>query len=244
MTDIPPSLERNTVGQTTAPAVRELSLVPVVTFVTWLGCVAIGGLGLVLPYARAQWLEQKRDLPPVVAQLLNVELASDPLPPVASASALPNLTEPPPLAPPVAVPQPPALMVAEPSPAIAFAVPVQAPATVVEAKQASFRTPEVTPTVVPQPAAPVARPLTFGQGEGKQPAPDYPRMALRDGQEGTVLVRFTVGENGRVLAAESPSPSAWPLLNEAALRVVRQRWRFSTGSLRAYEVAIHFQLKR
>jgi protein TonB len=216
----------------------------VLTLVIWLGCVVIGTLGLVLPYARAHWMAKKAEPPPVVAQLLNVELTSEPLPPVASASSLPKLLEPPPMTPAVAVPEPPALAVAEPSPTIAFAVPVAAPATIVEPHQASYRTPEVTPSVVPQPVAVAPRQLTFGQGEGKQPAPEYPRQALREGQEGTVLVRFTVGENGRVLAAEARSPSTWPLLNDAALRVVRQRWRFPAGALRAYEVAIHFQIKR
>lgn len=217
---------------------------PIVTLVLWVGCLSVGAMGLVLPYARAQFREKKAELPPIVAQVLNIELTTDPLPPVATSATLPSLSEPPPLTPPVSIPEPPTFTVAEPSPTIAFAVPVQAPATVVEAKQASYRTPEVTPTVVPAPPAPAARPLTFGQGEGKQPAPDYPRQALREGQEGTVVVRFMVGENGRVLSAEPSSPSAWPLLNDAALRVVRQRWRFSTGILRAYEVAIHFQLQR
>jgi periplasmic protein TonB len=242
MTDCPPNLER-TVAAGTAVRATEPWFAPVLTLVIWLGCVAIGTLGLVLPYARAQWAAKKAEPPPVVAQLLNVELTTEPLPPVASAT-LPKLLEPPPITPPVAVPEPPALAVAEPSPAIAFAVPVAAPATIVEPQQASYRTPEVMPTVVPQPAATAPRQLTFGQGEGKQPAPEYPRQALREGQEGTVLVRFTVSENGRVLAAEAPSPSAWPLLNDAALRVVRQRWRFPAGALRAYEVAIHFQINR
>jgi TonB family protein len=88
------------------------------------------------------------------------------------------------------------------------------------------------------------QPLTFGQGEGRQPAPEYPRRAMQEGQEGLVGVRFTVGENGRVLTAEPIAPAPWPLLNEAALRAVRERWRFRPGPPRSYEVAIRFELKR
>lgn len=105
------------------------------------------------------------------------------------------------------------------------------------------------PKAMPNPqmaqAAPApAQTLTYGQGEGRQPAPEYPRQAVREGQEGTVRVRFTVGESGRVLAAEAIDPCPWPLLNEAALRAIRERWRFRSGAPRAYEVSIRFALAR
>jgi TonB family protein len=58
------------------------------------------------------------------------------------------------------------------------------------------------------------------------------------------VVRLTVGENGRVLTAEALSPSPWPLLNEAALRAVRERWHFHSGPPRAYDVAIRFNLSK
>ena len=93
-------------------------------------------------------------------------------------------------------------------------------------------------------AVPAPQQLTFGQGDGRQPAPEYPVRARREGQEGTVKVRFLVGEDGRVLTAEAAAQSPWPMLNDSALRVVRERWRFRAGTLRNYEVAIRFQLTR
>ena len=139
-------------------------------------------------------------------------------------------------------PQPPALVaVAEPSTAIAFALPVEGLTRIVEANQASFVRPTNPTTSL---VAPPVQPLTFGHGEGKQPAPEYPTQAMRAGQEGVVTIRFTVGENGRVPSAEAMSPSAWPLLNQAALRVVRERWRFRSGPVRLYEVSIRFQLQK
>jgi TonB family protein len=67
---------------------------------------------------------------------------------------------------------------------------------------------------------------------------------VREGQEGTVTVRFSVGESGRVLTAEALKPSPWPLLDNAAVRVVRERWRFRAGEVRLYEVAIRFELTK
>src|SRR5690606_11982859 len=97
------------------------------------------------------------------------------------------------------------------------------------------------PVEVAAPAPPVQT-LTYGRGEGRQPAPDYPRVAVRQGQEGVVRVRFSVGEDGRVLGAEAVGRCPWPLLNDSALRAVREKWRFPRGAVRLYEVAIRFEL--
>jgi protein TonB len=131
--------------------------------------------------------------------------------------------------------------VAEPSPAIAFALPVQAPATVADHKQAA---PVVVETRVEPTPVPQVQTLTHGYGEGKQPAPIYPARAMREGQEGTVRVRFSVGENGRVMSVEASAPSPWELLNHEAMRVVRERWRFRPGPIRLYEVPIRFVLQK
>ena len=102
----------------------------------------------------------------------------------------------------------------------------------------------MAPTSAPVVAAASPQRLTYGQGEGRQPAPEYPLAARREGQEGTIIVRLTVGEDGRVLAAEALSASPWPLLNEAALHAVRERWRFRDGPTRVYDVAIRFELSK
>ena len=221
----------------------EPSLLAVVTLIAWLSCVVIGSLGLIIPYARAL-LQTEPQLEPIKAEVIQVEVANDAVPPVKTPARLPDLMQPPrPIAPETIPPMPPMISVAAPSPDIAFAVPIPIPARLVPAKEASFRAVETLPTeVAPVPMTP--QPLTFGQGEGRQPAPEYPRQALREGQEGLVTVRMTVGEDGHVIAAEAASSSPWPLLNQAALRVVRSRWRFTPGSVRAYEVAIRFQLNR
>lgn len=224
---------------TARPARPTSSLLPVTTLVVWAGCLLVGGLGFALPYTRP--------LPPkpmgaiTQAELLNVELTNDPLPPVdplpSSAMTPPSLE---PMPAPTAVP--PLMAVASANANVAFAVPVEGPVRVVDVAQAGYTRPTEKAVAAAAPA--LVQSLTYGVGDGRQPAPMYPREAARAGQEGKVNVRFSVGENGRVLAAEAAAPSPWPLLNEEAVRTVRQRWRFGNGSVRVYEVTIRFELQK
>ena len=192
-----------------APPTAEVSIVTVLATVLWLGCLLVGGLGFVLPYARPRPIAPPA--PPLRAQLVRVELTAAPAPsplPVQLSPA--DAAQPPPL--PALAPLPPApqlVAVARPSAAIAFAQPVEAPARIVAVK----------PVALVRPAPPAAH-------------------------EGTVVVRFNVGQNGRVLAAEPSSPSPWSTLNREALRVVREEWRFPSGPARLFEVAIRFELRK
>lgn len=180
--------------------------------------------------------------PPVQAEILHVELTSDPLPPDSAAPTVTASGPPPLAAAPTPASAPPMMTVAEPSPAVAFALSVAAPAKMAPVAEAGYARVE---GVAPHTAAsgPAVEALTFGQGDGRQPAPEYPRQARQSGQQGAVGVRFSVGPDGRVLEAEAVEPSPWPLLNAAAVRAVRERWRFRPGSLRLYLVSIRFQLE-
>ncbi len=50
----------------------------------------------------------------------------------------------------------------------------------------------------------------------------YPEEARRRGEEGNVAVRFTVDRSGRVTQAAVVSPSGSPLLDAAALGLLRE----------------------
>jgi len=88
----------------------------------------------------------------------------------------------------------------------------------------------------------VATSLSFGSGAGRQPAPAYPLQARRSNQQGTVVVEFLVGTDGKVLSAWVKSPSPFPALDNAALSTVRSRWSFPAGAARRYRIPIVFRL--
>ncbi len=212
----------------------------VLALVVWVGCVTVGVLGLVLPYRRPVPVGPSPLR--IETRIVQVELAgsSVPHPQRAEANQPPPLPDPVP--PPLQIPEaPPLAVVASPSPAVAFPVLSDGLERAEAPEQAV-----VGPYAVRQSGSPselAVHPLVFGEGEGKQPAPEYPRAAVRGRQEGTVRIGFTVAADGRILLAEVMVPSPWPLLNEAALRAVRERWRFAAGTVRRYEVPIRFQLK-
>lgn len=227
-----------TAGPSSVETRPDSAMLPVTTLVTWMVCLGVGGLGFALPYTRP--LAPQVEPMPTQAELLEVALTSEPLPPIDSTPLA--TTTPPPLdsLPPLAS-TPPMLPLAQASPEVAFALPVEGPAHVVPIAQASFSRSAAQTNQFS--AAPAVQSLTYGVGEGRQPAPRYPREALRGGQEGKVAVRFLVAENGQVTTAEAATPSPWPLLNEEAVRTVRQRWKFRSGPVRLYEVTIRFELQ-
>lgn len=228
-------------------------ILPIATLVIWLGCLAVGIGGFVLRYPRPS--PPATPLAPVQAQLLKVEITKQPLaapdaePPVAPPDAtLPEPPPPMPTEPKVAPAAPPLVAVARPNPAIPFALPVESPARTVAPKEAAPVQPaqKVARAPVAQPVAPppdTPRRLVFGEGEGRQPAPEYPREAVIARQQGTVGLRFSVDADGRVTNVEVRSPCHAPLLNQAAVRAVRETWRFAPGPPRTFDVSIEFDLK-
>ncbi len=119
---------------------EEGGLLPVATLVLWFGCLAVGVAGLRLRYPRPRPAEKPQA--PVVAQIMHVELTNDTSPPppdVGPPDTPPEeLGAQPPAMPdaPVAPPAPTLIAVATPSPAIAFALPTDGPARIVEPKTA------------------------------------------------------------------------------------------------------------
>ena len=62
-------------------------------------------------------------------------------------------------------------------------------------------------------------------GLWQNPAPPYPPAARRLGQEGIVLLRIAVTSGGRPTEVAIQRSSGYPLLDESALKTVRE-WRF------------------
>jgi len=194
----------------------ESQLLPEVTLVVWLACLAVGIAGWWLPYLRSRPPPKQPE--PVQAELVDIKIAREP------SLALP---------PQAVSPQPPSVSaLPAPTPAVSFVTPME------------MRTlPSVKP-VHAVAAPPTTQQLIYGQGEAAQPAPEYPIEAQLAGQHGVVVVRFTVDKDGNVTTAQAISPSPWPLLNQSAVRAVRETWHFRPGPVRAYEVSIQFVLRQ
>ena len=60
----------------------------------------------------------------------------------------------------------------------------------------------------------------------QESAADYPAIARRREQQGTVTVKVLVGADGSVERAEISDSSGFDSLDDAALETVRSRWRF------------------
>jgi protein TonB len=250
-----------------APGAAQPPILPIGALVLWVGCLLVGVLGLAAGYPQVHAQAQPPKLVPVEVRVVKVDLAAPTAQPASSEDPASSSA-----AEPAAMPGsaamheatvPPLPAVALPSPGIAFAVPVEGPVRIVAA-QAAIPVARVSPAthsptagtgpsaagyhtggVMTPPAVPVPPPvtrLTIGQGEGDQPLPEYPRESILGRQEGTVLVRLGVGADGRVLWAQVIAPCPWPLLNQSAVRTVREAWQFHAGPPRVYEVPIQFQL--
>lgn len=109
-----------------------------------------------------------------------------------------------------------------PQPLLAISEPVSTPAAIV----APPPTPQpVAPVAVqPQPPAPVTPPQ-FNADYLNNPAPPYPPLSRRLGEEGRVMLRVFVDERGLPLRVEMRSSSGHDRLDHVALETVKN-WKF------------------
>lgn len=131
-----------------------------------------------------------------------------------------------------------ATVVALNTPAVAFAIPVKGPTILAPAR---FAAPPPPQTGKQQ--APRATRFNPNAGDRSTPQPDYPRLALQRGYQGTVVVNFTVQPSGEITSVEVGQSSGFTILDDAAVNTIRKYWRFAPGPLRYHFVPIVFQLK-
>ena len=121
---------------------------------------------------------------------------------------------------------------------VAFAVPVQGAVAVAPA--AHLATPPPPTTHAPPPATKFNPAVADG---GSYAAPQYPGIALRNHYSGTVTIEIHVDATGKITLARVQKSSGFPVLDEAALDVVKNRWRFPPGSERNYYWPCVFQIQ-
>ncbi|GAB3460056.1 hypothetical protein GCM10027398_00990 [Azotobacter salinestris] len=199
---------------------------------------------VVLLHAGAlHWLGQQTTPPvpevPVQVPPMTIEFSS-PAPPAEPAASPPVAAEPPP--PPVPVveelapkkapskpapkpkPQPPKQK-AEPKPATTPPAKAEAPPSPTAPPAAPAQAAPAAPAPAPSPAQAPLTPPSASAGYLKNPAPEYPALALRRNWQGTVLLRVHVLASGRPSEIRVQKSSGREQLDEAAVAAVR-RWSF------------------
>jgi protein TonB len=177
----------------------------------WL--VAIAVLGVVAAHALGVWAGHRFTStaePKARPTLLAVEIVHPPKPR--------PLIEPPP-------PPPKARRKAPPPIQTVAAVPSAEPVAAPVATVAAVAPAEPAPPPPPEPV----QPAFGGIGYRNNPPPDYPAQAVRQGWQGTVLLRVKVLQSGAVQAVEIVKSSGKKLLDDAAIHTV-ERWVFAPST--------------
>jgi protein TonB len=139
-----------------------------------------------------------------------------------------SLVQPKPVEPPTAPPKPkpvvtPAVRQSEPKPQplLTTAAPEPVPAAI----QAPPPPPAPPEPITAKPAAAPVVPPQFNADYLNNPAPQYPALSRRLGEEGLVVLRVFVDEQGMPARVELRSSSGHDRLDAVALETVR-RWKF------------------
>jgi TonB family protein len=104
--------------------------------------------------------------------------------------------------------------------------------------------PPAEPMKTPEPLRSVPKVIeSTGQG-GDRPQPEYPKMALSLGQQGKVIIAFTVDESGRIVSADIKESSGSSILDHSALDSIKRHWVFPPGAPnRQFEAPINYVLQ-
>ncbi|KTF40652.1 energy transducer TonB [Xanthomonas translucens] len=142
-------------------------------------------------------------------------------------------------------------------PRVPIAAPVPAPVQAVLADasprpvQDAIADPAAVTAEPSVPPTPVSAPVAGMQLQYlRAPAPPYPRDALRDGLQGSVLLRVLVGVDGQPLEVSIARSSGHRILDQAAREQVLKRWKFHAAlqqgmPVQAYGlVPVNFSLGR
>jgi protein TonB len=176
------------------------------------GLIAVVLLHVAIAYALVTGLARK--VIEVIKPPIETKVVEDVKPPP------PDTPPPPP--PKLAAPPPPAYI---PPPEVNIQTPVVQTQNVI-----------TSVTSTPQPAAPVQRiaasarmpPVIDAARSCKQP--EYPAASRRNEETGTVLLRFLIGTDGKVVESKVESSSGYPRLDQAALKAL-SLCQFKPGTL-------------
>ncbi len=206
--------------------------------------VAIAG-GVVLLHLLVLWAMQTGLLRRAVETVIPVEIISDIMTPPEV------LPPPPPRVRPTPKPQTIAEKVTSPPP-----IPVAAPEPSPPAPAAPTGTaaPQAAPAAIAAPVGPSAGPAKIELPSSdadylNNPAPQYPAISRRLGEQGKVVVRVLIGADGQPQQAELRQSSGFDRLDKLALATV-MKWRYvpgkrgGTAETMWFNVPLNFRLEQ
>jgi len=128
------------------------------------------------------------------------------------------------------------------SPAINFSVPTIGNLMV---PNAVAQAPPVAPLKPVAPLRTTPRVINSTGNGGERPQPPYPKIALEQGEQGSVTLSLTVDDAGAITAIEVKDSSGFPLLDRSALEFVKRHWVVPPGEgVRNYHATIHYRLQQ
>jgi len=125
------------------------------------------------------------------------------------------------------------------APNISFSVPTIGNLVV---PNAVAKAPPLHPMQAPAPLKQAPTTLNTTGGGGERPQPPYPKIALEQGQQGTVILLLSADEAGIITSVEVKQSSGFPMLDRSAVDFVKRRWTVPRGT-RLAEVPINYRLK-
>lgn len=134
------------------------------------------------------------------------------------------------------------VVVTLPSPNVNFAVPTIGNLVV---PTAIAQAPPLAPLKSVAPLRTQPTTLNTTGSAGDRPQPPYPKIALDQGQQGSVTLRMTVDDTGQIKTIDVAQSSGFPVLDRSALDFVRRHWIVPPGEgTRTYEATINYKLQR
>ncbi len=213
---------------------------------------AMLALVIMVHVAGLAWLASAKPTPPVIKDLLPpmiVSLVASPAPepevvPVVPAPPQPVVKQQKPIVKKKeSTPEPVAEQPEVAKPVVTEAPPTPAAAVVVAKAPEVVEAPQ--PKVEPDP---VIEPPRFGAAYLHNPAPDYPKLSRRLGEQGRVLLRVLVSTGGTAESVQVEDSSGSDKLDQAAIQAVK-KWTFipakqSNKAISAYVlVPVKFSLE-
>ena len=185
--------------------------------------------GVVLLHVAALWAFQSGLAHKVVAAIVPPQAIAYIMAPPAPEVPPPPAPPPPTPVPPTPTPRPAVVKKATPRPAPApLPVADSAPSPNAPVVAAAEAAPDPTPAAPPAPAAPRIEQPSSNAAYLNNPAPGYPSISRRMGEEGKVVLRVLISADGKPEKIEIQKSSGYDRLDRHAQDTV-QRWRFVPG---------------